>query len=357
MREAFTRLQPQGSDAWNFLGAFTHLSDRSRSYDPVASATPELTAETPETPETPDAPDLVPDARDLIDADTATSGRPGVGVDRIRRFMDRGVEIERAKAELARTKAELGQTRVELGQTRAELMEARAELGQTNAELDEAVAHVVEAFRFLSARVETLESRLAAEDDPIDGAAWLTPTRELGAWVGPIATYVVDRTPGGDIVHADCGDGTLIAAIDAAGAPTRGVEPRGDVALHALEQGCRVTICEASEHLSIRTARSLGGIVLSGVVDRLPVAAVVPLLAQCRRTLAVGAPLVVVAEPTGTEQTWDPPASEILAGRPLHVATWEMLMERAGFAAISPLSEPAGAGRDWRMVLAATAPA
>ena len=124
----------------------THLSDPPRSYDPVASATPELTAETPETPETPDAPDLVPDARDLIDVDTATSGRPGVGVDRIRRFMDRGVEIQRAKAELAWTKAELGQTRVELGQTRAELMEARVELGQTNAELDEAVAHVVEAF-------------------------------------------------------------------------------------------------------------------------------------------------------------------------------------------------------------------
>ena len=28
LRGAFTRLAPQGSDAWNFLAAFTHLGDR-----------------------------------------------------------------------------------------------------------------------------------------------------------------------------------------------------------------------------------------------------------------------------------------------------------------------------------------
>ena len=37
------------------------------------------------------------------------------------------------------------------------------------------MGHVVEAFRFLSARVETLEARLAAQDSPVDGAAWLVP--------------------------------------------------------------------------------------------------------------------------------------------------------------------------------------
>jgi hypothetical protein len=270
--------------------------------------------------------------------------------------MQRGVEIELAKADLRQTKAELSQTKADLAQSKAELAQSTAELGQTRAELEQAVAHVVEAFRFLSARVETLEARIAAQDHPIEGAAWLAPARELGVLVEPITAHVVGRTPGGDIVHADCGDGTLIAAIEAAGVPAQGVEPRGDVALHALEQGRRVAICDALEHLSLRTSRSLGGIVLSGVVDRLPVARVVPLLTECLRTLAVGAPLVVVAEPRGTEQTWEPPASEILSGRPLQVATWEMLLERAGFAAVDQLAAPAAVERDSRLVVAGAAP-
>src|SRR5271165_7510379 len=38
LREAFARLAPQGSDAWNFLAAFTHLGDRYGPYHPGASA-------------------------------------------------------------------------------------------------------------------------------------------------------------------------------------------------------------------------------------------------------------------------------------------------------------------------------
>ncbi len=63
--------------------------------------------------------------------------------------------------------------------------------------------------------------------------------------------------------------------------------------------GCSVTIGEASEHLAGRPDGALGGIVLSGVVDRLPLHALLPLLAQSRRALAPDAPLVVVSEPGG----------------------------------------------------------
>ena len=38
LHQAFTRLAPQGSDAWNFLAAFTHLGDRYGPYHPGASA-------------------------------------------------------------------------------------------------------------------------------------------------------------------------------------------------------------------------------------------------------------------------------------------------------------------------------
>ena len=47
-------------------------------------------------------------------------------------------------------------------------------------DFDDAMGHVIEAFRFLHARVSTLEARIATEDVPLDGAAWLAPARELG---------------------------------------------------------------------------------------------------------------------------------------------------------------------------------
>ena len=51
----------------------------------------------------------------------------------------------------------------------------------------------------------------------------------------------------------------------------------------------------AAEVLATCNEGSLGGLVLSGVIDRLPLPGVIPLLAQARRALAPGAPLVVVS--------------------------------------------------------------
>ena len=147
-------------------------------------------------------------------------------------------------------------------------------------------------------------------------------------------------TPGGDVVHADCGEGDLLDALAGAGVPAQGVEPRGAVALDALERGRAVTIGEASEHLVGRPAGSVGGIVLSGVVDRLPLHALVSLLGQCTRTLARGAPLVVVSESTVTREA---PADDVVPGTPLHAATWQLLLERAGLVRVEPL---AAAGTD-----------
>ncbi len=288
LREAFARLAPQGSDAWNFLAAFTHLGDRYGPYHPGASA--------------------------LSDA-LATEERAG-----------------------ARRQGRLD--RLFPGRDRA----GRVTEGEKS-ELEEAMGHVVEAFRFLSARVATLEARLAAQDRPVEGAAWLVPARELGDWVDPVSAHLLARTPGGNVVHADCGEGGLLRALAGAGVAAHGVEPRGAVALRAIEGGCSVTIAEASEYLAGRAADSLGGIVLSGVVDRLPLHAVLPLLAQSRRALAHDAPLVIVSEPEAATGAREPSAIDLVDGRPLRAATWELLLGRAGFVEVAPLSAAADEGR------------
>jgi hypothetical protein len=298
LHDAFARLAPQGSDEWNFSAAFTHLGDRYGPYHPGASA-----------------------LNDALASRTSASGARQGRLDRLRGGRGRSGRAGDADED----------------------------------ELRDAMGMVVEAFRFLSARVATLEARLGAEDRPVEGAAWLAPARELGGWVDPVAAHVLARSPGGEVLHADCGEGALLRALAAGGAVTHGVEPRGAVALRALEQGSDVTIAEVSEYLSGRPSASLGGVVLNGVVDRLPLHALVPLLAQCRGTLAHRAPFVVVSEPAALAGLHEAPAEDLLDGRSLHAETWEMLLERAGFVDVAHLT--AGGGQDRRFALAAAAPA
>jgi hypothetical protein len=296
LQEAFARLQPQGSDAWNFLAAFTHLGDRYGPYQPGASPLSALLEEAGRPP-----------------------GRRAGRLGRLRPGADRvGSEGEKT-------------------------------------ELEEAMAQVVEAFRFLSARVGTLEARLAYEDRPVDGAPWLAPAPALGQLVDPVLSYVAASSPGGDILHADCGEGELLVALARAGTGAVGVEPRGGVALRALERGCTVTIAEALDVLAGRPSASLGGVVLSGVVDRLALHDILPLLSQARRALVLDAPVVVVAsDPAEVDRRWSAPALDLVAGRPLHAQTWEILLERAGFTRASTLPDVADAGR---FAVAASTPA
>jgi hypothetical protein len=305
LHAAFDRLSPQGSDAWNFLAAFTHLGDRYGPYQPGASA--------------------------------------------LSKVLDRASSASSASSAVPSGSGPLGR-----------LNRLRGGSGQRSAdgaptELEEAMAQVVEAFRFLSSRVQSLEERVARQDHPIEGAAWLVPAPELGALVETVATHLAAATPDGLVVHADCGDGALLGVLRNIGIGAEGVEPRGALALRALERGCSVALCELGEYLAGRADATLGGLVLSGLVDRLALHALVLLVAQSRRVLGHGAPLVVVVADADTgATTWDSAGRDLIDGRPLALATWQVLLERAGFVDVHPLSV---AGADGRTVITASAPA
>jgi hypothetical protein len=225
---------------------------------------------------------------------------------------------------------------------------------EEKSEVEDAMSHVVEAFRFLHARVSTLEERVSTEDAQLDGKAWLAPARELDGWIEPLASLVTARAQGREVLHADCGEGALVQAITHRGMRAAGVEPRGGVALHALERGCDVTICEIAEDLPQRSTASLGGLVLSGVVDRLPLHAILPLLADSRRVLASGAPIVVVSEPPVPPARNEPLSRDMVDRAALHLETWELLLERSGFVDLTTL--PAGTGGDERFCVSAATP-
>jgi hypothetical protein len=292
LQASFARLSPQGSDEWNFMGAFTHLGDRYGPYQPGTS-----------------------DLADLL----------------------------RSKSDSASRRSRRGRT-----------SSGGQPGGEDKSEVEDAMTHVVEAFRFLHARVSTLEARVGTEDVPLDGAAWLAPARELDGWVEPIASLIATRAPGGEVLHADCGEGALVRALTEQGVPAVGVEPRGGVALRALERGCDVTICEGVEYLRQRPAASLGGLVLSGVVDRLPLHSLVPLLTEARRALKGDAPLVIVSEPIDPLPVNAPASHDMVDRAALHLETWELLLDRSGFVEVTPL--PKGTGGDERFGIAAAAP-
>jgi hypothetical protein len=281
LRAAFARLSPQGSDPWNFMGAFTQLADRFGPDHPGASAMAEQ-----------------------LQAPARAASR----LSRLRRAGGSG-----------------------------------ANEGGSDTDLDEAMAIVVEAFRFLSARVRTLEEQLGRLDTPLRGPAWIAPAAELGSWSDVVAPVIVGSRPNGDVLHADCGDGGLLSTLQAAGISTIGIEPRGRIALGPLERGLRVRICEVAEVLPGIATGTLGALVLSGVVDRLPVHEVTPLLAQARRALSAGALIVIIAsEPELVGNTWSPVRADLVSGRPLHEVTWATLLANAGFEASSVLQAPGG---------------
>ena len=181
------------------------------------------------------------------------------------------------------------------------------------------------------------------------------PGGELGEWVPPVVTHILAAGPAAEVLHADCGEGQLLGSLHRAGVAACGVEPRGGVALRALEQGYTVSITEVSDDLAARPSGSLGGLVLSGVVDRLPLQSILLVLSEAHRVLALGAPIVVVAtEPARAREERDVVADEVLAPRTLHARTWEVLLARAGFAGADPVAGgPAG---DGRVAIAAAVP-
>lgn len=214
--------------------------------------------------------------------------------------------------------------------------------------MEEGFEATAEALRFLAARVEALESSAARRARPVEGPAWLIDPPHVGIWVEAVTRWLVDVAPVGEVVHGECGDGILLAALAAAGVPAYGVEPRGALAMGAARRGVTVHFAEVPDFLAAQAPRSAGGVVLSGVVERLAVEDLVQLLAVALDRIDRGGPVVVVgqgpdAEPSG----WSEAAMDLLPGRPLHYETWKLLLERAGFEDVGPLRAQGGADEVW----------
>lgn len=337
---AFRRHRPQGSLRWNFAGAFTDLEKmlgRPVAVDPTGEPTDASTDASTDAPT-----DASTDASNDPaggPAPASTDGSPG------RRVVHDVVErhfLERLKPWVV-TQAHAVASRVVTD----------ALVGPVR-RIDQGLASTVEAFRFLAARVEAVEADAERRRHPVEGIAWHVPATPFGDRTQLAVSWLLAHRKDGPVVHAECGDGELLAALVAAGAPALGIEPRGSVAWRAAEHQVVVRVGPVADVLGELGEASAGAVVLSGVVDRLAVGDLVALLDLVHQRLAPGAPVMVAGTtPDAARALWDPVAWDLLPGRPLHPETWEVLLDRAGFTDVSRLDDGGGDGSALFMVIGA----
>lgn len=193
---------------------------------------------------------------------------------------------------------------------------------------------LVRAIRLLGQRVSALEARSPALDPRVRAlAAPLDADVDPAPWL-PLVEGCLKSTAG-RVLHAECGDGSLAAALEAAGVDVYGVDPRDDAAELADERGVEVRGVDVLTHLRSLPDGSLAGLVLSGCVDRLPLGDLDELARRAAAVLADGAPLLVLGvHPNAWERSCSPIAADLAPGRPLHPETWEWLLTANGFTGV-----------------------
>jgi hypothetical protein len=187
-----------------------------------------------------------------------------------------------------------------------------------------AFAHTItRAVRLLGERVETLEdaSPLAVKHRP------LARPPLSDQWTA----FIVERLRGapGRVAHADAGDAALVRSLNAAGVDAYGIDPDPQPGASDAE----VREDEAAVHLRALPDASLGGLVLTGCTERLPVGALVKLADLAAAKVKPGGTVVVVSR---DPQDWARDLAthadvDLSVGRPLHAGTWSKLLDERGF--------------------------
>jgi hypothetical protein len=194
---------------------------------------------------------------------------------------------------------------------------------------------ITRAVRLLGERVDGLEQASPLAASKAAGTATAPAAPDLSYWNSLVIDHV--RSARGRVVHAEAGDGSILRALKSAGVDAYGVDPfeRPDA------DGLEVRDDEAVVHFKALPDGVLGGVVLSGCVDRLPLGALVQLADLVMVKTAPGASLVVISrDPRTWGREQSPLEVDLSPGRPLHAETWRHLLVERGFAEVEALAGP-----------------
>lgn len=187
-------------------------------------------------------------------------------------------------------------------------------------------------FHTLVEHIEALESGLDAHRTP-DLPANVRPTvDQAGTWWAATALDALSGTPG-RVVVGECGTGSLVEALVDAGIDAYGVDPSEAGLEGALERGADVRAEEVLDHLEVVADEALGGLVLTGAVERLRPHDRERLVDLVATRLTVGGMVILhSATPEAWARSSTPVLRDLAPGHPLHAETWTHLLETKGFA-------------------------
>jgi hypothetical protein len=196
-------------------------------------------------------------------------------------------------------------------------------------QLREFAAATLRVLHILDARVAELEMEAEARRAPPLAERPPVGMADPGSWGLLVSAELAGSA--GVVLHADCGPGDLVRQLVEAGVDCYGTDPRAE-ALGGLD----VRREEAASHLRSLSEGSLGGLVLSGCVDRASLGQKHELAHLAATRLAPGAKVVLIG--TGPEAWQRAHAAgeaavveaDLSPGRPLHPETWAYLFRRAG---------------------------
>lgn len=193
------------------------------------------------------------------------------------------------------------------------------------------------ALRLMGSRVDHLEARVPSMDTRLSGLVAPTVADGVRSWQETVIRELTMRdAPAGRVVHGDCGTGDLLVALHTAGIDCYGVDARADSGVVADAHGLTVRGDDTLAHLRSVARGSLSAVVLSGCVDRYELGDQVELVTMAARALVDdGTMLLIGRDPrvhfTATDAT-QALTADLAPGRPLRPATWEHLLEHAGFS-------------------------
>ncbi len=189
-------------------------------------------------------------------------------------------------------------------------------------------------FHVVVSHVEDLEAEVATQRTPELPQSAIPPADPGAAWWSSDAVAALTGVRG-RVLQADCGNGSMVEALIAAGVDAYGVDPDESVIESAVERGLDVRAESVLGHLDVVADEALAGLVLSGSVQWLHPNERDRLVRLATSRLAIDGVLVLQSV---TPESWLASSSQsshlisdLAPGRPLHAETWDHLLTRSGF--------------------------
>lgn len=200
-------------------------------------------------------------------------------------------------------------------------------------QLNHFAAATMRVAHLLDERVTDLERDVALLTPPaLPGEQGLAPGADPTPFIDVLTARLGGRR-GDRVLHAECGSGALLAALGSAGVDAYGIDPGTAAADQAALAALDVRRDDVLGHLGSLGMESLGGLILSGVVDRASTAERRRLLELAEPVLVPGGVLAVLGiAPDAWERVVGPVVSDLAPGHPLHAETWAHLVTSVGFA-------------------------